>query len=59
MSVVNDVSERGVKLIQKYLDLTHDEDLRQNILTLSKKFKSKVNSRNISKESCYLLFFYS
>ena len=52
MSVVNDVSERGVKLIQEYVDSAHDEDLRQNILTVSKEIKSKVNSRNTTKESC-------
>ena len=52
MSVVNDVIEKGVKLIQEYVDLAHDEELRQNILTVSKEFKSKVNSRNITKESC-------
>ena len=50
MSVVNDVIEKGVKLIQEYVDLAHDEELRQNILTVSKETRLK--------ESCYLLFFY-
>ena len=57
MSVVNDVSERGVKLIQEFVHSAHDEELRQDILRVSNIFKSKLNSKNIKKESCYLLFF--
>ena len=56
MSVVNDVSERGVKLIQEYVDSARGEDLRQDILTVSKEFKSKVNSRNFNKDCCYSFF---
>ena len=36
MLVVNDVGERGVKLIQEYGDSARGEDLSQDILTVSK-----------------------
>ena len=45
MSMVNDISERGVKLIQEYVDsAAHDEELCQDIVTVGKEFKSKFNS---------------
>ena len=60
MSVVNDVSERGVKLIQEYVDSAPNEELRQDILTVSKEYlKSKVNAKTIkNKDCCYLFFFF-
>ena len=57
MSVVNDVSERGVKLIQEYVDSAHNEELRQDILTVSKEYKSKVNAKTIKNQDCCYLFF--
>ena len=57
--MVNDVSERGVELIQEFFHsaCAHDEELRQDILPGSKVFKSKINSKYMKKESCHLLFF--
>ena len=52
ISVVNDVSERGVKLIQEFVNSAQDEEVHQDILTVSKVFKSKINSKNMKKESC-------
>ena len=53
MYVVNDCSERGVKLIQEYIDSACNEDLRQDILTTAKVYKSKINSKNMTKGYCY------
>ena len=57
MSVVNDCSERGVKLIQEFVDSSHDEALRQDIITTAKVYKSKINSQNMTKGYCYLKIF--
>lgn len=53
MSVVNDCSERGVKIIQEYIDSACNEDLRQDIVTTAKVYKSKINSKNMNKGYCY------
>ena len=34
--VVNDCAERGVKLIQEFVDSSQDESLRQDIMTTEK-----------------------
>ena len=49
MSVVNDCSERGVKLVQDYIDSARNETLRQDIMTTAKVYKSKINSKKLSK----------
>ena len=56
MAVVNDASERGIKLIQEYVDSARGEELRQDIMTVSKQFKNRINSKNMTKGCCYLLF---
>ena len=58
ISVVNDCSERGVKLIQEYVDSARNEDLRQDILTTAKVYKSKINSQNMNKGYCYSNFLF-
>ena len=53
MYVVNDCSERGVKIIQEYIDSACNEDPRQDIITTAKVYKSKINSKNMSNGYCY------
>ena len=48
MSVVNDCSERGVKLVQEYIDSARNETLRQDVMTTAKVYKSKINSKKLS-----------
>ena len=57
LSVVNDCAERGVKLIQEFVDSSQDESLRQDIMTTVKEYRSKINSKNMNKEFCYSLEF--
>ena len=56
MSVVNDVSERGVKFIQDYVEPPGGEDLRQDILTVWNEFNSGIISRKLNKDCCYSFF---
>ena len=47
----------SVKLIQGYIHSAHNEELRQDILIVSKEFKSKFNSKTFyNKDRCYLFF---
>lgn len=50
LSVVNDCAERGVKLIQEFVDSSTDESIRQDIMTTVKEFRAKINSRKINKD---------
>ena len=49
MTVVNDPAERGVKLVQEYIDSTNSEELRQDLMPCwqwqkaRKKFPGKGN----------------
>ena len=45
MSVVNNCSKRGVKLIEEYMDYACNVDLRQNIFTTGRVYKSKINGK--------------
>ena len=42
---VNDRAERGIKLIQDYVDSCRDEELRQDLLLVAKDFRSKFNKK--------------
>lgn len=50
IAVVNDAAERGVKLIQDYVDSCHNEELRQDLITLVKAHKVKNNAKTTKQE---------
>ena len=49
-NVTNDTAERGVKLIQEFVDSCRNEELRQDLLLTVQEHRSKFNSSNLSKE---------
>ena len=48
---VNDRAERGIKLIQDYVDSCRDEELCQDLLLVAKDFRSKFNKNTLDKET--------
>ena len=54
MLIVNDPAERGVKLIQEFVNTTQDEDIRQWRM-LSASDQRKKHSKNMTKKEMKLM----
>ena len=50
LSVVNDTAERGVKLIQDFVDSTPDETYRQDIMMAVSDHRKEISTKNLTKK---------
>ena len=51
LTVVNDPAERGVKLVQDFVNSTTDEALRQDMMIAVLDHRKKVTGKNMTKKS--------
>ena len=56
MSVVNDCSERGVKLVQEYIDSARNETLRQDVMTTRRYISLKLTVKNCLRDNAIYVF---